>query len=377
MIINYTANVAKIFEENLEDVNLSRKKFIIGFISGLIETGSVKFTDIAAVLNDEVQDVSNLRRIQSFFSEYQMDYTRFAIFLMSFIPLKKLELCIDRTNWKFGAVDINFLVLTVYYKGVGIPIIYELLEKRGNSNQSERIDVVAQFVKLFGIKRIAAVVGDREFIGEKWYKYLIKSNIPFYMRIPKSHRIEVNGILYRAEDLLPAKSKQRKRYLEKIHHNGVELNIAIKRLSPEQAKKQGEDYLIIVTNSDVKQAFDIYYDRWSIEVFFQSIKKRGLNLEDTHLTDLVRLKKLFTLVALAFAFCLTVGVYLDENVKEIRRMSNGYKLNSFFKEGLNRLRKVIRRIYDQIDAFEKVFEWIYACLRKNKLAFNLHNKIIM
>ena len=54
MIINYTTNVAKIFEENLKDVHLSRQKFIIGFISGLIETGSVKFTDIAAILNDDL-----------------------------------------------------------------------------------------------------------------------------------------------------------------------------------------------------------------------------------------------------------------------------------------------------------------------------------
>jgi hypothetical protein len=102
---------------------------------------------------------------------------------MSFIPKRKLILCIDRTNWKFGEVDINFLTLTVAYKGVGIPILWEMLDKRGNSKQKERIDLLTKFVEIFGVNRIKCIIGDREFIGDKWYAFLLENHIHFNLSL--------------------------------------------------------------------------------------------------------------------------------------------------------------------------------------------------
>jgi hypothetical protein len=65
-------------------------------------------------------------------------------------------------------------------------------------------------------------------------------------------------------------------------------------------------------------------------------------MEKTHLTDLSRLKKLMVLVCLAFCLCLTIGVYIDECVKAIRKTSNGYKINSFFKVGKDKLERATR-----------------------------------
>jgi hypothetical protein len=50
----------------------------------------------------------------------------------------------------------------------------------------------------------------------------------------------------------------------------------------------------------------------SIEVFFQSIKKRGFDIEATHLTDAIRIRKLFALVAIAFLICFVVGLEKDK-----------------------------------------------------------------
>jgi len=58
---------------------------------------------------------------------------------------EKWILTMDRTNWKFGKANINFLVLGVAYKGMAIPLFWYLLDKRGNSNYSERI-----LIKLIG-----------------------------------------------------------------------------------------------------------------------------------------------------------------------------------------------------------------------------------
>ena len=90
---------------------------------------------------------------------------------MSFIPEKKYRLCIDRTNWKFGTKSINIFALTIYYKGLGIPILFEMLEKSGNSNQEERIFLLERFVAICGHTCIKSLLADREFIGENGFVF--------------------------------------------------------------------------------------------------------------------------------------------------------------------------------------------------------------
>ncbi len=48
----------------------------------------------------------------------------------SFLPKGKLVLSMDRTNWKFGKVHINILMLSVAHKGMAIPIVWYLLKKK-------------------------------------------------------------------------------------------------------------------------------------------------------------------------------------------------------------------------------------------------------
>lgn len=40
----------------------------------------------------------------------------------------------DRTNWKFDEANINILMLGITYKGIAYPLLFSMLDKRGNSN---------------------------------------------------------------------------------------------------------------------------------------------------------------------------------------------------------------------------------------------------
>ena len=77
----------------------------------------------------------------------------------------------DRTNWKWGKRDINILMLVIVYRGIAIPIVWTLLNKRGNSDTKERIALIQRFISIFGKDRIVNVFADREFIGEKWFTW--------------------------------------------------------------------------------------------------------------------------------------------------------------------------------------------------------------
>jgi len=89
----------------------------------MIRCRNVQFTEVAAQMHTEVCDASNLRRIQDFFANYRLNYKHLAIVLLFFLPDdKNAHLSIDRSNWTYGTVDINILTVSVYCRGVGIPI---------------------------------------------------------------------------------------------------------------------------------------------------------------------------------------------------------------------------------------------------------------
>jgi len=376
MIKSYLTKIGNIFDLGIKEsekiLNLSRKKCMFGIICGIIESRSVIYEAIAQKMNETVDEESNLRRIQRFFAEVEIDYTQIAIILMSFIPLRKLTLCIDRTNWKFGKLNINILTLTAKYKGVGIPIFFEMLEKRGNSNQQERIDLLEKFVSIFGINRIACVIGDREFIGEKWYNYLLNSKIDFYIRIHKSHLVEIDGNVISAFELLKGRIR---RSVSEVKVNNVIANIGATYL--QNPDDEDDKYLIIITNRHPDGASQAYQNRWSIEVFFQSIKGRGFNIENTHLKDVIRIKKLVAMVCLAFVWCLTIGIWKDQAIKDIRIKNNGYKANSFFRYGLNHLRNIFKNISNKLSKFLNFIDNLWHIIDKINLCYHLDKKNVM
>ncbi|MFP4292145.1 MAG: transposase [Cyclobacteriaceae bacterium] len=111
-----------------------------------------------------------------------------------------------------------------------------------------------------------------------------------------------------------------------------------------------------MTNTFAHLALNIYQRRWAIETFFQSVKQRGFRLEDTHLDDLERLRKLFTLVAIAFTVCLHIGRWSNKHQKSIEVKNHGYKANSFFRHGLECWRNALRKMSEQLDLFIQIIE---------------------
>ena len=67
-----------------------------------------------------------------------------------------------------------------------------MLDKRGNSNSKERIDLVNRFIRLFGKEVIQSIVADREFIGDSWLEFLNRNEIKYYIRIRNNFNVCVN-----------------------------------------------------------------------------------------------------------------------------------------------------------------------------------------
>lgn len=316
--------------------NLARKTFVSLFLLALIQQRKVQFCELAPVLNDEAKIASNQNRIEDFFREVTINYQAVARLIMTLLPkYAKLRLTIDRTEWDFGKCQVNILMILVGCGELQLPLYWELLDnKSGNSNSQDRIDLLEKCFAIIDIKRIGLVVGDREFVGHKWIKYLKDNKLPFVMRLPKHHLLTKScGEVISISDLNLSVGVT---YMfSECQVDGCWGQAWIKRLNE-------EDYLYLFGTVDVKFMGQLYRKRWCIEAFFQNLKGRGFDLESTHLRSLPKLSKLLALVSLAYAFCASFGLYYHQKVQSIKVKKHGYKATSFARYGLNLLRSILR-----------------------------------
>ena len=100
------------------------------------------------------------------------------------------------------------------------------------------------------------------------------------------------------------------------------------------SKLNAGEYLIIISFTKPEESGKYYAQRWQIEMTFKAMKSSGFDIEKTHLRDIKRIEKLVLLVMIAFVWCYKIGIFLHQNVKEIKIKKHGRKAISIFKYGL-------------------------------------------
>ena len=339
-----------ILSQNLSGrMNLARIKFLGLFICALCKVQTVCFERLATAFDASAQASSSLRRIQRFMADYVLDTDLIASIIFKMLPHEPpYRLAMDRTNWRFGETNINVLTLAIVYQGVAFPILISMLDKRGNSHTQERIEMIERYIRLFGNETIDCLLADREFVGEKWVNYLNNSKIRYYIRIRENFYVDNprNGKRFKAFWIFNNLKCGESCYLPQIYR----VNEQLCYLSASKIKNKSKvpELQIIISFNKPENAQKRYKERWQIETAFRALKSSGFNIEKTHLTDLDRLAKLFSIVMLAFAWAYVVGIFANEHLKPIRMLKHGRKAKSLFKYGLqiieNNLLNTINKI---------------------------------
>ena len=96
-------------------------------------------------------------------------------------------LALDRTQWRIGTREVNFLVLAAVTRRFRVPLIWTLIPGRGNSSTRQRIALMRRYLGLFDLSTIRLLLADREFIGHAWADFLCENNIPFAIRLRGAH----------------------------------------------------------------------------------------------------------------------------------------------------------------------------------------------
>ena len=272
---------------------------------------------------------SAYRRFQRFFSDFAMPLDDVGALVLSLLPApaQGFVLAMDRTNWQFGRKHINVLVVGVVFGKMCFPLAWMSLPqgtKKGNSNASQRIRLFKRVLGLIGAGRVRVLLMDREFIGKKWLGWLDAQGVGYVVRV-KSNTL-VGG--------MNAGRLTRRRRWERCASRRFEVFGQQVWFAAKTATSQRAGALQVISNRFCgAEALELYRLRWGIELFFSHLKSRGLNFEDTHLSEGVRIERLCAVLAVAFTLCYRNGARVVR-AKAPALKKHGHAAKSVFRVGL-------------------------------------------
>jgi len=329
----------------------ARVTFLALFLMALFRVKTVNFAELATGFMGTAHLDSNYKRLQRFFKTFEIDYHRLARLVAHLMDIPQpWVLSIDRTNWQYGDSVFNILTLGVVHRGVAFPLLWLMLDKKGNSNSGERIDLLNEFLEVFPEVEVAYLTADREFLGHKWFQYLLEqAHLEFRIRIRHSDKLGDGRQSLSAKVVFSAlqiRQHQVLRHPRQVWGHWV--YVAAMRL-------EDGSLLIVVTNHRPHQAMTDYSQRWGIETLFGCLKTRGFCLESTHLQDAERLSRMIALLTIALCWAFRTGEWLEQE-RSIPIKSHGRKAKSIFRYGFDYLRRTFLNLELFADEFLEVLK---------------------
>jgi len=332
----------------------SRLETLCMLVVGMVGARTVNLGHVASTGARGVLIASTYRRLQRFFQHVDLGPDWAAPILAQLIGATGAwTLALDRTNWKIGTRDVNYLVLAVVTRRFRVPLFWTLLDGPGNSPTAARTLLMRRYLAQFPVSTIRLLLADREFVGAEWLKFLNDNNIPFAIRLREDLRVTTED---GCELTLHARLRRagRTRFFQARLGAGEHASAGDAPLLNFAAKRLGAEWLIVVSNVPARHALTAYRKRWAIECMFGDAKTRGLNIEDTRLTDPRKLALLMALVALAIAWAGRVAADLLGPGSPSRK-SHGHFAQSWFRIGFDNIRNLLSSDHDAtVDAWRKL-----------------------
>ncbi len=317
--------------------NKARINFLAKFLVALVQVKTINLAQVSKVLSGRAKPDSHYKRIQRFLRFFPLPFAELARFVIALIGLKPpFVITIDRTDWYLGETPLNVLMLGINYQGISFPLLWTILEKKGCSDTAERIALMHDYTRLFGIETIAFICADREFIGVEWLAFLCRQRIKFRLRIK--------------ENILVANSRNLRMVAARNLFRTQKAGAAVLLSGPRQVlgqalavmgmRRADGEYVIVVSTEESELLLSDYARRWGVETLFGCLKTRGFCLEATHVTDKDRLRKLIALMALAFCWAYRTGQWLTRT-DALQIKKHGRLAKSIFRHGFDHLRRIL------------------------------------
>ena len=314
-------------------------------IQGIMHTRTVNLSRIACEgLEDEssAKETSKYRRFQRFFTNFDMPLEDVSRVIRSKIPMPKggYVLSMDRTNWKFGKTHINILTIGINVGSVCVPLVWKVLPqstKNGNSNTKHRQWLIRKTLEILPAHEIHALLMDREFCGHQWLNWLDEQGVGYVLRIKNN---TVVG------DKLANEYKRKPDGKQSIWEQQLYFGGKVEK---------GKRIYVVSNRFEGKEALALYRRRWAIEQLFSHLKKRGFDLEETHMTDKKKLERLMALVSVSFLFSYAWGMHL----RTLEKQTAFVRRKSDYRYGLASLMNMTLYPHKHKERVNEFFRWLH------------------
>ena len=262
---------------------------------------------------------------------------RFLFLLKSASGSKKVRiyLIIDRHEWKRGKKVNNLLALMIYSPEwrVGFPIQVIDLDSKGNSSTEERIILLEEVYEILrgDIERgriEVTILGDREFIGERWEEYIGSKFGDYILRVKRDYEVR------EGRKVVDIYNEMGVGEVKEIRRDGW--RVLIKRLSGCRGRR--DDCLALVTldmRSKAEEIIERYGKRWRIERMFMNMESNGFHISDTRFRDSSKIEMLVYILAICYYLSEVLGRIKEEECKKGKK--------SIFLVGLRGVKRVFER----------------------------------
>lgn len=316
-------------------------------IVSMLRHRTANLVKLSAEASGGLKTESLYRRFQNFFLRFTMPFDDIALLVVAKLPRPECGwvLSMDRTNWKYGRTHINLLVVAIVVGKVAIPVVWRALPratKRGNSKTAHRIDLMKRLLRVVPASEIKALTMDREFIGHDWLQWLDDNEVGYVVRIKRDTLVD--GLA--ASSRPPGSSRRKSIWGLELFFSGCSI----------RGRNTREDFLYLASNRfHGKEALALYRLRWGIERIFGHFKKRGFDLETTHMSAPEKIEKLFGVLTLAFIISYGWGCEMKAGATGL---SATQKRKSFFRLGLDRISQIFGNREDFRTEIRALLDWI-------------------
>lgn len=167
-----------------------RLETLVLLVTAMLSARTVNLSHLAAERPGRVKIASTYRRFQRFFQYVRLGRDWSASLVAEVMGLSgSWYLALDRTQWRIGAHDVNFLVLAAVTRRFRVPLMWTVIRGPGCSDTGGRIALMRRYLKVFEAGTIRLLLADREFVGRAWIDFLCENNIPFAIRLKGDLRI--------------------------------------------------------------------------------------------------------------------------------------------------------------------------------------------
>jgi len=316
--------------------------------------------------NEQTKADSHYKRLIRFFRIPTPN--RLVICILQFVfrlfQSRITHLILDATTWRVGQKPIHLLTLCMLYRDTAIPIYWRQLPKKGHSSEIERQQLMTEALRYYRL-RGKILLADREYIGEKWLRYLYLEGIDFVIRLSEGcYKLPISQAAGPTYSKLTRQAHHRKRgVIKEFVLNGCPFSIVMLK-NPKNDPAEPLLYFISSLSHKVKIT-EAYRRRWRIETCFKHLKTQGFNIEDLNFKNDGKIMLLIAIVVMAYVLSLKEAFENGTLKQKIYRNGSRSMSVSFFRQGITCLRRHVQSLAQFIRYLESIAQtlltpqWMY------------------